>query len=276
MENLPTNWVALLMMVFVLGIKHGMDPDHLATIDGIARFNYGTNPRLARRTGILFSLGHGMVVILIAVTVGVLAKKWEIPGWLEGLGAWISILFLFSFAALNFHAVLRAPAGQMVKVVGLKGQWLGRLTQTSHPLVIVLVGALFALSFDTISQAALFSLAASTVAGWGFSIVVGVAFLAGMLVTDGLNGLWMAHLLSSADRRAIIASRVMGLTVAGLSLLVGIWGVAKYFSYDLGANIEGSQFLIGCGVVGVVTLSFILALHLSRIQGTPVPLSRRG
>ena len=37
--------------------------------------------------------------------------------------------------------------------------WLGRLARVSDPAGVALVGALFALSFDTVSQAALFAVA---------------------------------------------------------------------------------------------------------------------
>ena len=63
MENLPTDWLSLLILTFVLGMKHGFDADHLATIDGLTRYNAHRNPRLARYCGTLFSLGHGAVVM---------------------------------------------------------------------------------------------------------------------------------------------------------------------------------------------------------------------
>ena len=59
----------LIALAFVLGLKHGMDVDHLATIDGLARFNTAAGRlRLARLCGFLFSLGHGAIVCAVAVT----------------------------------------------------------------------------------------------------------------------------------------------------------------------------------------------------------------
>ena len=51
--------------------RHGFDADHLATIDGLTRYNARANPRLARMAGALFSLGHGVVVLLVALVAGV-------------------------------------------------------------------------------------------------------------------------------------------------------------------------------------------------------------
>ena len=73
METLPNDWFALAALVFVLGMKHGFDADHLATIDGLTRYNARHNPKLARLCGALFSLGHGTIVVLIALTVSTVA-----------------------------------------------------------------------------------------------------------------------------------------------------------------------------------------------------------
>jgi nickel/cobalt transporter (NiCoT) family protein len=261
MTPLPGDWLALLLMVFLLGLKHGLDPDHLATIDGLTRFNAGARPRLARWSGLLFSLGHGAVVTAVAVFIGLYAKHWQIPSWLESLGAWISIAFLLGLGVVNLVAVCNAARNQIVRPVGLKGRWLRGFTETSHPAIIALIGALFALSFDTISQAALFSLTASAMAGWMFAATLGIVFMLGMIATDGANGLWIAKLLRRADQRAVMASRVMGLTIAGLSFLIAAFGAAKYFFPQLARRTEGGELALGLAVVGVVALSFVVALN---------------
>ena len=269
MENLPNDWLALLALVFTLGMKHGLDPDHLAAIDGLTRFNAASNkPRLSRWSGLLFSLGHGAVVMAVAVLVGIFAQRWNIPAWVEDLGAWISIIFLLALGTVNLVAVFKTAPDQVVKMVGLKGRWLGKLSQASHPLLIACVGALFALSFDTLSQTALFSLTASSMAGWMFSVTLGMVFMLGMIATDGINGLWISRLLCRADERALIASRVMGLAVGGLSILVGLIGIAKYFFPAVAARSEGHELSMGLAVVATVALSFYLALRLSRQQNS--------
>ena len=91
--ELPTEWIALLALVFVLGAKHGLDADHLATIDGLTRHNLRIAPSRARWCGSLFSLGHGAIVMLIALAVGVAAGQWQVPAWMEDLGTWICLLY---------------------------------------------------------------------------------------------------------------------------------------------------------------------------------------
>ena len=76
METQPGDWLSLLILTFVLGLKHGFDADHLATIDGLTRYNARTRPGMARYCGTFFSLGHGAVVMAIALGVSALAGRW--------------------------------------------------------------------------------------------------------------------------------------------------------------------------------------------------------
>lgn len=264
METLPHDWIALMALVFALGLKHGLDADHLATIDGLTRFNSRTNPRLSRWCGFLFSLGHGAVVMVIAVAVGALARGWQVPEWVDDLGTWISVGFLTLLGLMNLAAVLNAQPDEVVKPVGMKGRLLGRFGRTANPAAIALVGALFALSFDTLSQAALFALTGTQVGGMGHSALLGLLFMAGMMVTDGVNGLWIARLLRRADQLACIASRVMGLTVAGLSLLVAAHGALRYFSPAVDSFSDGKELAFGLTAVAILALSFLAAVRLAR------------
>lgn len=260
----PNDWLALLLLAFALGVKHGLDADHLVAIDGLTRFNSQQRPRLARWCGALFSLGHGAVVLAVALTMGAMAAQWRAPAWLEDLGTWVSIGFLLLLGVMNLMAVLGTPPREMVRTVGVKGHFLGRLQHTRNPFLIALVGSLFALSFDTLSQVALFALTAAQFGGWVHSIALGLTFTLGMLVADGCNGLWIARLIRRADETALLASRIFGLAVSGLSLLVAGFGMVKYFAPGINAWSEGRELTFGFAVLAVVAFSFLFAVRLSR------------
>ena len=264
MEPLPADLLSLLLLTLVLGMKHGFDADHLATIDGLTRYNSRHNPKLARYCGTLFSLGHGAVVMVIALGVSVVAGRWEVPAWFGTLGSLISIAFLVALGGLNLAAVLRAAPDQVVQPIGLKGRLFGRLRHVSHPMLVALVGALFALSFDTLSQAAFFALTATRFGGWQHALVLALLFMFGMLLTDGINGLWIARLIARADQVALLASRVMGLVVAGISLLVAAYGLARMLSPVIYAWSEGKELAFGFMLVGVIGASYFVAVRLTR------------
>ena len=207
--------------------------------------------------------------MLIALAVGFASTQWQVPQWMENVGAWISISFLTLLGLLNLRAVLLTPADAIVAPVGLKGRLLGRLSQASSPGLVAFVGALFALSFDTISQAALFSLTAQQFGGLGPALALGLLFTAGMLVTDGLNGLWIQRLIARSDELARVASRVMSLAVGGVSLLIAGFALAKLLLPRVDAWSDGKELLFGAGVVLVVLASYVAGRWLA--GRTPVP-----
>lgn len=256
----------LVTLALVLGMKHGMDADHLATIDGLTRFNAAAGrTRLARLCGFLFSLGHGFVVCIVAVATSMLFKQGTVPAWMDDVGAWVSAFFLLLLGTLNLYAVFSTPSHEMVQMVGIKGRWLGKLKYAGNPVLIAMVGALFAFSFDTLSQAALFSTTAVQYGGVAYALLLAGCFMFGMMLTDAANGLWISHLLQRADATARAASRVMGVTVALLSLFVAALGLSRRFFPDAASWQEGRELFIGCAIIGVVALSFLFARY-SRLR----------
>ncbi|MEX8517406.1 MAG: nickel transporter [Leptothrix sp. (in: b-proteobacteria)] len=267
MHELPTDWSALCALVFLLGMRHGFDADHLATIDGLTRLNQRHRAGFARGCGALFSLGHGAVVLAIAALVGTFSSRWVPPGWLDDFGTAVSVVFLLGLGVVNLRAVLSAEPGTVVAPVGIKGRWLGRLAQARSPLGVAGVGVLFALSFDTLSQSALFAATASQYGGVGRALTLGALFVLGMLVTDGLNGWWIARLIARADQIAVVASRVMGAAVAGVSLLVAGVGVARWASPAFESWADGRELAFGAVVLLVILAGYGLARLIARRPG---------
>ena len=85
-----------------------------------------------------------------------------------------------------------------------------------------------------------------------------------MLLTDALNGLWIARLIARADQAALLASRVMALVVSGISLLVAAFGAAKLLSPAVDAWSEGKELMFGAVVVALIALSFVAAMRLTQ------------
>lgn len=264
MHDLPTEWSALCSLVFLLGMRHGFDADHLAAIDGLTRLSSHHRRAHSRYCGALFSLGHGVVVLAIAAAVGLLSEHWAPPAWLDAFGAWVSIVFLLLLGLVNLNAVVRAPSGSVVGLVGIKGRFFGRFTTARSPLGVAGVGALFALSFDTVSQSALFAITATQFGGVAHALTLGSLFLLGMLVTDGVNGWWISRLIARADQIAVIASRVMSMAVSAVSLLVAAFGIGKLISPSVEGWSEGKELVFGAFVVLIVALSYLAAQWLAR------------
>jgi len=61
-----------------------------SSLDGLARFNALSRPRLARLAGVLFPAGHGLVVMAVAAAAGVCAaaRHWQVPAGSTSTVAW--------------------------------------------------------------------------------------------------------------------------------------------------------------------------------------------
>lgn len=265
-EVLTGSWVFICAVAFTLGLRHALDADHLAVVDGLARRNATRNPRLSQLSGTLFSLGHGIVILAIAGGASLLAGQWQTPAWLEISGTTISISFLLGLAFLNLYAVWTTPPDQVVAPAGIKSRLLSRIINVERPIVILAVGMLFAFSFDTVTHAALFAIAAESFGGIGPTLILASLFVLGMLLADGANGFWISHLIRRADRRAAVASRIMATAVGVLSLGVAALTLFKLLSPAIEHATEEAGYLVGVGVLAAVALAFFLAMFAAKLH----------
>lgn len=208
----------IISFVFGLGLRHGLDLDHLATIDTITR-TVRANNQLSKRVGFLFSLGHGLVVIILSMIINNGFIRSQFPAWLEPLGSFISIFFLLLFGFLTLHNIVRH--GKKFHAPSSIRTFFIRYLKQFNAFWIILTGALFAFSFDTFSQITLFSLSMSSNKPWVFSALLGVVFMLGMMATDGLNGLIVSSLIQRADKVSFFISKALGFFIACFSLILG-------------------------------------------------------
>jgi high-affinity nickel-transport protein len=210
------NGVAFIGVVAALGMRHGVDPDHLSIIDGLSRFHP------SRWNGIIFALGHGIIVTILAVGFGKL-----LAAYLEPYTAWI--LLLLGFA--NLWRLLRPSRHKHSKPP--------RLFQAS-PL---LLGVLFGMGFETSSQ-----LSAILLAGRLNPWLLGLVFTIGMMLVDGTDGLLAAktqQLAWSGNARSMQSSRALGVLVVIISLGLAI---GEFMGVDL------NRFALPLGAVLFATV----------------------
>jgi high-affinity nickel-transport protein len=96
-----------------------------------------------------------------------------------------------------------------------------------------------------------------------YALLPAVFFVLGMMLTDAANGLWISHLLKRADATARSASRMMGLTVALLSLVVAGLGLSRHLLPQFAAWQEGRELALGVTVIALVLVTFLLSNYWS-------------
>lgn len=216
-EALPTVGLALL-----LGFRHGLAPDHLAVIDGLTVKALLRRPGSAPWMGALFSIGHGMIMLLVVALSG-LASSWFQPsaGTLEVLGMveWLPGVFLLCMALLNAVNLLRAVGpGAASRPVPPRLQRLGDW----GPMTALALGMLFALGLDSALQAVSWGYAATAAGGIGQAMFAALAFVLGMTATDTLDGYATAKISGAAGPGAIAKfRRRLGWPVVALCAFTG-------------------------------------------------------
>jgi len=221
--------VSGLMLMFVLGLRHGLDPDHIACIDGLTWRALNHSHSHAGRIGTLFAVGHGLLVTLIAVVVSKLALHIDPPGYLRTIFEWIPTGLLIAVGGLNLRLLLRgatvyAPTGWKMSLIPK------RLREQSSAWSVVVIGVLFATVFDTATQAAAWGyVAASKDSGAWAALLAGLTFTVGMMVTDTLDGRIICHIgrgNASVDAQRRIR-RTLGWLIVAISFGVALYNVAR-------------------------------------------------
>jgi high-affinity nickel-transport protein len=201
-------------LAYTLGLRHGLDPDHIAAIDNVTR-RFMQEGKRPVAVGFFFALGHSAVVVVasagVALAAGAFAERFA---GLREVGAVVgtsaSALFLFAIAAANlvvlrgvYRAFRRVRAGHALReeeleILLAQRGWLARVFRPTFRLVsrswhLFPIGVLFALGFDTASAISLFglSLQASHEASAWSVLVFPALFAAAMTLVDTADGILM-------------------------------------------------------------------------------------
>lgn len=227
--------VSGLSLMFMLGLRHGFDPDHIAMIDSMAYRALDERPgsKMAPWIGTVFALGHGLTVTAIAVALGAYTGGIAIPEPVRGALEWLPTILLILVGTLNLRDLLSRqayqPRGWKIHCIP------AALRDSSHPLAIVVIGVLFALVFETATQAAVWGYAATASSGSAMALLAGLVFTAGMVITDTVDGRLMVRLLRQASGRAdaLVYRRRIGWIVVVMSYSMALYAIAAELRPDV-------------------------------------------
>jgi high-affinity nickel-transport protein len=85
-----------------------------------------------------------------------------------------------------------------------------------------------------------------------------------MLITDGINGVFIAKLIKRSDRSARVASRVMALAVSGVSILVAVVSILSEMSPNFDGWRSGKEIWLGGLIVAIMVASYFVGQRLSK------------
>ncbi|MEI6768716.1 MAG: hypothetical protein WCL48_07160 [Betaproteobacteria bacterium] len=248
-------------LLLALGFRHGLDPDHIAAVDGLTRMRYkAQNYWSARLTGFQFASGHSLTVLL--ATMIFYWQGVEMPLWLDQLGLWISSIFLLWLAFTNFRycffgASHAHPRGLFQSFI------LKSLGPFAHPMG---VGFAFALSLDTLGQAGLMAAKGHELGGFEMILLFALSFGSGMMLADSLNGFVVHWIVKQSEHLAKHTARVMSGVIASLSLLVVIFGLIKNSDAQIDEFWSANGAWIGIALTLTLLLLFVYDKYKHRAK----------
>jgi len=244
--------IAALLAAFLLGLRHGADPDHLAAIDNITRRVASDRPLAGKFVGGLFAVGHTVMVLAIAALIGTVGRRLGAFGsGLERAGTWLSIAILIAMAALNLRRLLwspqSAPAGIRTALV------LPLFRESKSALIALPVGFLFGLGFETSSQIAAYVMIAA--GSFIDALCVGAAFCAGMICTDTCDSVLVTKLLGNGNTARASRAWLWTMTLAAA-------GVAAYQTLQMyGVALALPQLALSGAIVAALVAVYALLLR---------------
>jgi hypothetical protein len=245
--------LGLLGLGFSLGLRHGIDWDHIAAITDITGSSVqieeaekgrpGKTVGEAMRLATCYALGHALMVVglgLLAIWASAIVPEWFDPLMERIVGVTLLVLGFWVFYSLwRFGTSFRMQSRWML-VFGLAGKAWRRVYskisgraqdvhKASHqlsrygPLTAVGIGIIHGFGAETGSQALLLGTVAGISSQRAGSFLL-LAFVVGLLCSNSLvAGFSVAGFISSRARRVVYTG--LGVAVASFSLFVGTFFV---------------------------------------------------
>lgn len=278
------------LVAYVLGLRHGVDADHIAAIDNTTRkLMQQGKPRFT--VGTWFSLGHstivfGLIAAIVFVTRSVIGQIPSLQNWGATAGTLVSGTFLFVIGFVNVLIVFgvyrlfkQAKVGeideeQLEEYMANRG-FLNRIFRPLFKFVndawqIYPIGVLFGLGFDTASEVALIAISvgvgvSSSVPLWQI-LVLPLMFTCGMVLTDTCDGVTMRCAYAWAFLTPL-KKIFYNLTVTVMSVLVAfvIGGIEIAQVLSLQFNLSGGFWgwfnnvdfeTMGFAIIGIFAITW--------------------
>jgi len=304
-QKYMSNKIYLLILSYLLGLKHALDADHIAAIDNVTNKLIQTGQQPVT-VGLFFSLGHSTIVIIVSMLLAILTNTFnnEINTYNENsnlIGPIISASFLLSIGTINLISIYiiyknlkniknTYENGETInwnKVLQKNGFFSycfgSKLFKLINiPWKMYFVGFLFGLGFDTATEVALLGIIAiQSVNGISAWIIMPLPFLftCGMSLIDTVDGIIMTNVYGWAfikPVKKIYYNLIITLISCVFALFIGFIEllsiIQPFYSDDNTDNIFWQFIILSSDsnnfmIIGISLLcSFVIGFGLSIIM----------
>ncbi|MBA3489029.1 MAG: HoxN/HupN/NixA family nickel/cobalt transporter [Longispora sp.] len=240
--------IGLGVTVYVLGLRHAFDADHIAAIDNTTRKLMADGQR-PLSVGFWFSLGHSSIVfgmcLLLSIGMRSLVGQAEddtstLHDVASLIGTLVSGTFLMVLGLINLVVLIgivkvfrkmrlgtycEESLEEQLNKRGFMNRILGRVTRTvNKPWHMFPIGLLFGLGFDTATEVTLLVIAGGAALfqlPWYVILIMPILFAAGMTLLDTIDGVLMNYAYGWAFSRPV-RKVYYNMTITGLSVVIAL------------------------------------------------------
>jgi high-affinity nickel-transport protein len=254
MNILQQNFTGFIILL-VLGLRHGLDPDHITVIDGYTYRLHEKKSFWSRWVGSLFALGHGAMVIIIALSLSILKSNFKMPSWLDIVVEWLPLAMLLMIGISNLISLAQK---KQTGIKGFRKHLLPKYFSTHlNPFTVILTGIVFGFIFDTSSQIAAFGYAVSASNQVMYAVLGGLVFSVGLIMTGTCDSFLLSKLLKTFDQKKIQTHRFkLNVLITVMCFALPIYKVVSYFNPGLELNTFQNN------IVGLSFIAIIISLYL--------------
>lgn len=234
----PTATLLVALTGFLLGARHGLDWDHIAAITDLtaaaAEDETAPQPHRRRRLGLAlwYCIGHGLIIVLLGVAVGVLGIG--LPDGVDrfftyAVGLTLVLLGGFVLYQLGRDRTAYQYTGRVALLAGALRRGWARARRRPLPAgafdrldgrSAFFVGILHGTGAETPTQVVLFASAAGSGSKAAATLIL-VAFVLGLVLADlGIAATWLLGLVGA--RRAPRVQLALGALTGLSSLVIGL------------------------------------------------------
>jgi nickel/cobalt transporter (NiCoT) family protein len=287
------------VLVYILGLRHALDADHIAAIDNVVRRLIQDSQKPVA-TGFFFSLGHSTVVLLAVVAVALTATALggefgDIKAIAAVAGKLVSALLLLVIGGANLVALvalwkaLRNPYRPSVGADALSGPAGGVLARICAPIFRTIsrswlmfpLGFLFGLSFETATEVGLLGVSASQAgpdqSAWSI-LVFPALFASSMTLIDTTDGVLMVEAYGWAlidPLRKIWYNFAMTFASVAVAVFIGVIQIVGMLvdrmqldgpAWQAIADFGNDLTTFGLAIVGIFMTTWLVSALLYRRQ----------
>ncbi len=282
------------LVSYILGLRHGVDADHIAAIDNTTRKLMHENKR-PLTVGTWFSLGHSTIVVglIVAFVFAARAVSSSVPTlqaegnvigtlvsggflWILGLVNAIIVLGIYQiFKQMREGKLDQSQLDSLMEKRGFMNRFFHRLFKVvNEPWQIYPIGVLFGLGFDTATEVALIAISVgvgvSAQVPLYYILVLPLMFTCGMVLIDTTDGVVMRMAYGWAflnPLRKVYYNLTVTIISVMVAWMIGSIELLQVLSTELNlgggfwAWLNGLDFeTMGYGIIAVFAVSWIASV----------------